>query len=178
MIILDNRNVILIPKCLVSPNYQAKWNGKKAEWQELYLNYLKRKDIKIVTMPCPEATFDSCYTGLGRDPHSYYFYKKLDGFNEHCNRCGYITIRTIERLIAADYTICAIVGIKNSPTCAAGHLFVGGREGTKLINGIFLNTLTVMATKYDIPIVEIDKRFIANSIKQLDIALLSLKDKE
>lgn len=162
----DNRSqyFVFVPFCLLAQAYQAQ-GIVKYEWKSSikpFVQLLLEHDINIIQMPCPESSF---HNQLVREPMGLSKYNNHE-FNEHCERIATEVANQIKNIIDSNYTIVAILGIEQSPSCCVNYIYTNhGNENRK---GLFMEKLHGKIKKYNIPIIGVNRKYINKSLKELE----------
>lgn len=171
---IDNRskNFIFVPFCLMAQAYQAQ-GIVKYEWKSAikpFMNLLIEHDINIIQMPCTEATFEN---RLIREPKGITKYD-TEEFNLHCEKTSKEVAKQITTIIENGYNIIAILGIEQSPSCCVNYIYTN--HGMEKRMGLFIGKLYEKISKYNIPIIGINRKFINKSLKELEEIINNIKD--
>ena len=161
----SNDHVILVPACLLCPTYMAVKDSAKLSWRKVIIDFLIENNYSILSLPCPESTFDHAGAGMHRLPHNIKYYEKLIGFSEHCSSLAKQVVEQIEKLTCYGCKVDIILGLENSPTCAVEKMFIWG-EGTVKKPGIFIEKLAAVLYEkgISIPIIGINRQSIQKTI--------------
>lgn len=171
---IDNRskNFIFVPFCLMAQAYQAQ-GIVKYEWKSSikpFMNLLIEHDINIIQMPCTEATFKN---SLIREPKGIKRYD-TEEFNLHCEETSEKVAKQVTTIIENGYNIIAILGIEQSPSCCVNYIYTN--NGMEKRMGLFIGKLYEKISKYNIPIIGINRKFINKSLKELEEIIHNIKD--
>lgn len=109
-------------------------------------------DINIIQMPCPET--NCAAGGLGRQPHGKLWYERA-GLRETCTEIARGQLDYMQRLLASDIRVLAVIGVDFSPACAVTYL----NKGRSIIRdeGIYVEELKKGMTErgFEIPFIGI-----------------------
>lgn len=163
---IDNRSkkFVFVPFCLMAQAYQAQ-GIVKYEWKasiKPFMKLLIENDINIIQMPCTEATFED---SLIREPKGISKYN-TEKFNRHCEKIAKEVARQIVTIIENGYDVIAILGIEQSPSCCVNYIYTN--NGMEKRMGLFMKKLYSEISKYNIPIIGINRKFINKSLKELE----------
>lgn len=118
-----SKKVVFVPFCLICQCVRAQTLVKKyPAIVSPVVQKLIDNDINIIQMPCPELIYQGNYGGLTREPCGKLQYDN-EGYRKMLRYNLSPTIKLIQKLINNNYTILAVLGIENSPTCAVNWLF-------------------------------------------------------
>ncbi len=161
------RQVVFVPGCMLCPAFQAALAEKNTLWQQPIITYLVSRQIGIIQMPCPEASFRGYENGTARAAHGIGYYEKLCGFCEHCAVLGESVVRQAIELTQAGYTVIAVIGIEHSPTCAASYMYTN--RGMEKRKGIYMSMLSegFRQNQLNIPTVGINRRYPGKFIRDI-----------
>jgi predicted secreted protein len=100
------------------------------------VEFCLNNDINIVQMPCPET--NCAAGGLGREPRGKVWYER-NGLRDTCIEIAAGQLDYMQRLLAANIEILAIIGIDFSPACAVTYL----NKGRSIVRdeGIYIEEL-------------------------------------
>lgn len=162
-----NRCVVFVPGCLLCPIYQAEATEKNFQWAKAVQRLLFEKNVNIVQMPCPEASFNGYSKGLKRKPHGLKYYAELQSFEEYCELLGKKVAKQILELEDAGCKVVLILGVEHSPTCATSYIYTN--KGTIHRKGIFLQKVYdfLNQKKIDVTFLGINRRFFQPSVERL-----------
>ncbi len=159
-----SKKFVFVPFCLLAQSYQAqgivkyKWTSSIRPFIDLLMDY----DVNIIQMPCTEATYNN---SLIREPKGLSKYNTKE-FNKHCEIKAQEVINNIKELIISGYEVLAVLGIEQSPSCCVKYIYTN--NGTKNIKGLFIEKIYNGISEYNIPIVGINRKYINNSLKELE----------
>lgn len=173
---LQRNNVVFVPGCLMCPVLHVKYDSSKLAWRDEILKALVDSGMGIVQMPCPEASFGGYAEGLSRRPLGVRYYELLPGFTQHCQTLASQTVEQIVALENHGVHVKAILGIENSPTCAANRIFTFG-VGTEHRSGLFMGALKELLDdkKLNIPLIGIT-RHKKSQKKEIKLLLSTLQE--
>lgn len=159
--------VVFVPGCMLCPSFQAVLEEKNMVWQQKIVDYLISRNIGMIQMPCPEASFQGYKKGVSRGAHGISYYEKLQGFREHCTALGKAVVEQIAELADAGFVVVAVIGIEHSPTCAASYMYTN--QGTEKRQGIYMNAINegIARERLDISIIGINRRYPDKFIRDL-----------
>ena len=149
---LPNKSIAFVPGCMLCPCFQAVQNEKTMSWAQKIIPFFLENQIGLITMPCPEISFGGFLAGSERKPHNILYYRRQPGFVEHCQLLARPVVQQITEFYQAKFRIAAVVGIENSPTCAASRMFLYG-VGTCKQQGIFLDAVSDGLAQHGISLV-------------------------
>lgn len=169
----DNRSkyFAFVPFCLLSQAYQAQ-GIVKYEWKSSikpFVELLIDNDINIIQMPCAESSFNN---SLIRNPMGLSKYNN-DEFNEHCDILANNVAIEIKNIIDSGYTIIAILGVEQSPSCSVNYIYTN--HGNEKRKGLFIEKLYEKTKEFNIPYIGVNRRSIKNSLKQLEDIINEIK---
>jgi len=137
----------VVAHCLLNKSTRWWQNGKPIERNvglaEQVIEFALKNNIGIVQLPCPEFTF----CGNPRPPRTKDEYENLPGFKKHCEKIASSVVEQLKTLafmsIKPHIQILAVVGIKNSPSCAINSVLrkVNDKIQYSKERGIFIEIL-------------------------------------
>ncbi len=118
--------VLVLAHCLLNKSTRWWQDGKPIERNmglaEQVVRFALKNKIGIVQMPCPEFTF----CGNPRPSRTKDQYETLPNFKKHCERIANLVVEQLKTLTIMSrkpqIRIVAVIGIKNSPSCATNHV--------------------------------------------------------
>lgn len=154
-----DRRIVFVPGCVLCPAFQASLEDKNLIWQQKVIDFLVGRQLGILQMPCPEASFGSYQDGVFRGTHGICYYERLPGFLKYCNELGQEVVRKIKELTIAGYGVVAVIGIEHSPTCAANYMYTN--HGMEKRKGIYISVIrdSLVQECLDIPIIGVNRRY-------------------
>lgn len=163
-----NKNVCLIPPCMLAPGLQAEAGRENCAWREPYLRLMLQYQIDMIPYICAEASFQGYHNGLSRKPHGIDFYRKLEGYEAHCRILGVKCAEEIHALHMGGYHFLAVLGIEHSPSCAVNYMYT--HQGMKRMPGMFMAFLKSSMDEHEItiPFIGINKRYPEKSLNMLE----------
>ena len=158
---------ILVPYCALSQGVRADTIVRKypAIVTEL-AEYLIKKEINIMQMPCPELDFD----GIHRKPCGKRHYDRKRN-RIVCREIAEGIVDKVLLLESGGYEIACIMGVDYSPSCAVDYIQYLRQENKRIPGcGIFIEELkTVLAEKgLNIPMIGIQVYNIDETLHKLD----------
>lgn len=175
----DNRSkrFVLIPFCLTCQAFQAQ-GIVKYEWRASIKPVVQKlidNDINIVQMPCPESSYEDYSKSLVREPMGLKGYDNEE-YREHCKKICIQVFNMIKPIVDNGYTILAILGIENSPSCAVSYIY--SNKGMQSRMGVFLNILNEILKDHnlEIPFIGINRKSVRKSLEKLDEILSETSD--
>ncbi len=171
-----DRKIVFVPGCVLCPAFQASLEDKNLVWQQTVIDFLVNRQLGILQMPCPEASFGSYQEGVSRGTHGIGYYERLSGFLEHCNKLGQEVVGKIKELTDAGYEIVAVIGIEHSPTCAANYIYTN--HGMEKRKGIYISVIRdrLIQKGLDVPIMGVNRRYPSKFVQDMG-QLLESKEK-
>lgn len=171
----DNRSkrFVLIPFCLTCQAFQAQ-GIVKYEWKSSIKPVIQKmidNDINIIQMPCPESSYVSYSKSLVREPMGLKGYD-TEEYRDHCKKMSTQLLDMIKPIVDNGYTILAILGIENSPSCAVSYIYTN--KGMQSRKGVFLKTLEeiLKENNIEIPFIGVNRKSVRKSLEKLDELLL------
>ncbi len=166
-----NKVAVLVPSCMLAPGLQVKTAVDCGEWRSQYLQLFLRNKVDIIPYTCAESSFEGYENGLLRIPHGIEYYKKLDGYEEHCRNLAEQMAHKICSMRTGGYEFAAIVGIEHSPSCAVNYIY--SNKGMLKRSGLFIDSLKKRLSFYKIDIfyIGINRKHTRKSVEALEIIL-------
>ena len=163
-----SKRFVFVPFCGLSQAFQAQ--GIAKNWKSSInpiVEKLLEKEINIIQLPCPEASFGGYKQGLCRVPKGLKHYN-TEQFITHCDLLANGLIEMIEGILHNGYEISAILGVEHSPSCASSFIYTN--KGMESRKGIFMDCLfnQLHAKQIDIPFIGINRRSLAKCMRNLD----------
>ena len=151
------RFAVLLAPCILSPGLQASQKSGR-HWGYPFLLLLIKYGVDIFPLPCAESTFGGLDVGLCRKPHGIKYYETFDGYMEHCNELAEHVVTQLIQMRISGYQFLCILGVENSPSCAAKHIY--SNRGTLKQKGIFFQLLEekLVCNNFKIPFIGILRR--------------------
>lgn len=148
---------VLLAPCILAPGLQASQKSGR-HWGYPFLSLLIKYGVDIFPLPCAESTFGGLDVGLCRKPHGIKYYDTLDGYVEHCNELAEHVVKQLVQMRIGGYQFLCILGVENSPSCAAKHIY--SNRGTLKRKGIFFQLLEekLVCNNFNIPFIGILRR--------------------
>jgi predicted secreted protein len=169
----DNRSqrFVFVPFCTLSQAFHAR-GLVKYEWQgsiKPIIDILTERDVNIVQMPCLETFFYGFEKGLAREPAGRKHYDTPE-FRSFCRSKAEETFRMISGITQNGYSVVAILGMENSPSCAVNMQYPprpGGNEGfyTEELQNL------LKQAGLQIPYIGINRRSINPTLERIKAAL-------
>jgi predicted secreted protein len=155
---------ILVPYCALSQGIRADSivQHYPAIVKEV-IEYLIKKDINIMQMPCPELYFD----GIRRQPCGKSNYDNQIN-RKVCREVALNVVKMIKLIQSGGYEIVGILGVNYSPSCAVD--FIAYRRPEKIPGtGIYIEELkkVLKENNLSIPLIGIENYDIENTMRQL-----------
>jgi len=164
---IRSKKFVFVPFCLLSQAFQAggivkKWSSSVSE----ILNLLESKNVNIIQMPCPESYFKD-FSNLRREPHGLKYYNN-DEYVQHCKNLSLYVFKMIDSIISANYEVCCIIGVENSPSCTIETIYTN--KGTIRRKGLFIEELykLLVEAKYDIKLIPFYRKNVEKTIDLLE----------
>ncbi len=135
-----SRELVFLPACAICQAFMAQGivkSGARGMLRPL-IEFLADQDVNLVQMPCPETTFQGEEAGLRRAPKGYSQYDTAK-FRKHCSTLAKQTAGLAHAFTANGYTVKAVIGIENSPSCAV--FGQRSRRGYNPKPGLFIEAL-------------------------------------
>jgi predicted secreted protein len=104
--------IAIVAHCILNQNSRALGLAKKPSAITEVIEFLIRKNIGIIQMPCPEMA----YNGLSRPPRTKDQYDNVI-FREHCRKIAEEIAKQIQEYFEAGVKAKIIVGVDGSPSC-------------------------------------------------------------
>lgn len=120
---LENKRFVAVAGCVLCPAFQAVESEINKGWSTHVLNCLTDKGYNIITLQCPEVTYNGYINGRKRKKHGIDFYSKDAYFVAHCEDIAEKETQRIYEMVRAGYILDYIIGIENSPTCAVSYMY-------------------------------------------------------
>lgn len=163
-----NKVAVLVPPCMLAPGFQVKTATDCSEWWVQYLQLFVQNKVDIIPYTCAESSFEGYENGLLRMPHGIDYYKKLDGYEEHCRNLAKQMAHKICSMRTGGYNFAAIVGIEHSPSCAVNYIY--SNKGMLRRSGLFIDSLKEELNLYviNIPYIGINRKHTRKSVEALE----------
>lgn len=113
-------------------------------------------------MPCAESLFNN---SLVRQLMGISKYDTQE-FNMHCENLAKQVANQIHLIYNSGYDIIAVLGIEQSPSCCVNYIYTN--HGMEKRKGLFLEKLSKKIQDLNIPIIEINRKYINKSLKELE----------
>jgi predicted secreted protein len=155
---------ILVPYCALSQGIRADSivQHYPAVVKEV-IEYLIKKDINIMQMPCPELFFD----GIRRPPCGKSQYDNQKN-RKICREVASRVVDMIKLIQSGGYEIIGILGVNYSPSCAVDY--IGYKRPDKIPGtGIYIEELVkvLKENNLSIPLIGIENYNIDSTMQQL-----------
>lgn len=160
--------MVFVSKCLLCPSLQVQSDMIDGN---IYCEIIKRildAGVAIVQLDCPEASFDGYNVGLTRKPHGIHYYENLPGFKEHCTSLAEKTAKEIIGFHQNAFTVLAIIGIENSPTCAVHYIYT--HQGMQKRRGLYFEAIDKILSSHNIviPFLGINRRYTKKALRDIN----------
>lgn len=159
MMSCNHKRIVVVPGCMLCPGFQANNTEENIVWARELLRLLLQYNVGIVPACCPEVSFEGYDKGLNRLPHGISYYEKIPEFVSYCELLSKNLAQQIVSFDKQGYTVCAVIGIEHSPTCAINYMYT--KAGTVRRKGIFYQFLAdkLKADGVEIPFIGINRRY-------------------
>jgi len=163
-----SKKFIFIPFCAICQAFQARGIVRFGFSSVIdpVLNEIRKHDVNIIQMPCPESCLGGYEQGLKRGPKGFDEYNTPE-FLSICRKLASEAAEQIKAIVANGYEIIGILGMEYSPSCAVSLQYA--RKGTIKKPGHFMTELMdeLKRSGLDIPFIGINRRGINSSVKKI-----------
>jgi len=167
--VTDNRSkkIVFVSHCLLNMNAKYEGTAKYPDNVPFVMDLLKKQNIGIEQMPCPELGLFE----VNRKPGTKELYDTPE-YRKVCASYANFVAKLAEKYKKAGYKILAVIGVSGSTSCGSVITHVGKTE--KEIRrvpgiGIFMEELQKVLT--DIPFADFDFREQHLSMKNIEKAI-------
>ncbi|MDH7477291.1 MAG: 2-thiouracil desulfurase family protein [Candidatus Bathyarchaeota archaeon] len=116
---MDKRSgkIALVAHCLLNQNSRAIGLAKSLSVINEIVEFLVRKEIGIIQMPCPELA----YVGVSRQPQTREQYNNAN-FRRCCRKMVEEIVNLVQEYAKAGVKLKIVVGIEGSPSCGVNEI--------------------------------------------------------
>lgn len=111
-----SRKLALVAHCTLNQNSRALGLAEKPSAVAEIADFLMRKDLGVIQMPCPELA----YAGVLRQPQTKEQYDS-PAFRRHCRRIADEVAEQIREYEKCGIRLRLILGVDGSPSCAVNR---------------------------------------------------------
>ena len=165
----DNRSkkIVFVSHCLLNMNSKYEGTAKYPDTAPFLLELLKKNNIGIEQMPCPELGLFE----VNRKPATKEIYDTPE-YRKVCSSYAGFVAKLAEKYKKAGYKILAVIGISGSTSCGSIITHVGKSEKeVRRVpgHGIYMEELQKVLT--NVPFVDFDFREQHLSMKNIEKAI-------
>ena len=118
-----SKRIALVTHCLLNQNARAKGVSKYASIHPRMLAFMKKNNIGLLQLPCPEIPF----TGIDRAPKDQEYFDRPE-FHKIIKQIAHDAVSLVKRYLAKGYQFYGLIGVSSSPSCGLEFIHCRGKK--------------------------------------------------